>query len=347
MVHTMEDTAAYRYARDASGRIWDISEVDDDIRRRKKFYCFGCGGEMDAVIHVSNHFFRHTGDEGRCSRDAYLRGYARQIVSDRFRDTPSFPVTGTVAITCPQVETCRMKNREQWHCGEACVRTLDLRQLYDTCTSGSTLGGVPVDLLFTGGTLGAEPLAIQFRHTDVPVSVPSTASFIEVELRDEQDSLRPIVETVDTPSIRFHNIRLASTLFNHDTEHFGLIRSTLGHYSTRHEAMGCTCHSLNEHFPDSLMELSVSKNECARLGLVPCDLWASLLLRSGLDRLRYCRFCSHYHASPEGDDDPCAAGIATPTYATHCSRYQTNGERMAVVARAFDVVPYYACHRQK
>lgn len=333
MIHSIQETAAYRYARDAAGVLWDIKDVDDSLRRRKKFFCIGCGGEMDAVIHVADHFFRHTGDESQCSRALYLAGYGRRIVGDRFREATSFPILGTIDRVCPTADSCPMRQRDIWRCGLVCTHRIDLREYYDTCRADVTEQGFHADLLLSSSTSSVEPLAVVFdcgqpsAHTLRDVGRP----VIEIELRDEEDAFRSLDETSSVPAVRYCNVHLDERLLAHRVDRFGLFRDTLGHYSSRRAAEGCTCHSVIEHFDDCICELNVACDKPADVPFSSQDMWASLLCRSGLTNARCCSFCAHDGACPE---------TATPGKPYTCASYSFDERHAAAVAAAFERVPH-------
>ena len=333
MIHSIQETAAYRYARDAAGTLWDIKDVDDTLRRRKKFYCIGCGGEMDAVIHVADHFFRHTRDESQCSRALYLAGYGRRIVGDRIREASSFPVTGTIERTCPTSETCPMRCRELWRCGMVCTHRIDLREYYDTCRADVTEQGLHADLLLSASQGNIEPLAVVFDCGQPSAHALRDAGrqVIEMQLREEDDAFRSLNESAGTPSVRYCNVRLDERLLAHPVDRFGLFCDTLGHYSSRCAPAGATCHAVTGHLEDCICELNVASDKPSDIPFSSQDMWASLLSRSGLTNARSCGFCTHYGACPE------TAAQGRP-YA--CASYAYDASHAQAVAAAFDRVPH-------
>lgn len=338
MIHSIQETAAFRYARDAAGVLWDIKDVDDSLRRRKKFFCIGCGGEMDAVIHVADHFFRHAGDESQCSQALYLAGYGRRIVGDRFRESTTYPVTGTIERTCPTAESCPMRRREVWRCGEVCTHRIDLRQYYDTCRADVNEQGLHADLMLTSSQSNVEPLAVVFDCGQPTAHALRDAgrAVIEVEMRDEEDAFRSLDETAATPAVRFCNVHLDERLLAHRVDRFGLFCDTLGHYSTRRVPEGCTCHSVTGHLDDCICEMNVACDKPADIPFSSQDMWASLLVRSGITNARSCCFCAHYDACP-------IENLKGTPY--KCPSYAFDAQHAQIVATAFERVPHCIWYR--
>lgn len=183
------------------------SEAWEDM----KFYFPGCeGDEEEEILFIQRkhkngvtRFFRHRpgylGD--RNEPDRYLHNYAELRIKQRFDESLSsgeFPVQYYVVEKCPNSSLCKLKSKLKCK-GEPkpVLKTLNLRNLYDTCSIEKGADKYIADLLLTNSqdnTVKPMFLEVFVTHKCTEEKIASGYPIIEIKIKQKEDADNAIVE---------------------------------------------------------------------------------------------------------------------------------------------------------
>ena len=186
-----------------------------------KFYFPGCEtDEEEEMLFIQRKhkngvtkFFRHRpgyiGD--RNESDRYLHNYAELRLKERFdesQETGCFPIQYYVIEKCPSEVSCKQK--KFFKCNgspKVKLKTLNLRDKYDTCTLEKGIGKYIADLIFSNSkNRSVKPLVIEVfvthkcseekQNSDIPI--------IEIKIEKKEDAESNIVENAGAIMNEFH-----------------------------------------------------------------------------------------------------------------------------------------------
>lgn len=190
----------YPNAVDENGIVHNIGTINEKNRSEHKFYCLGCGKEMVPVLFKDNNrtsHFRHKINES-CNPETYLHNLAKKYLAWQFKTQRKFDVSYYVQNDCPQKGTCRIYGRfRDKECSGTTLRTVNLKEIYDTCEIEGVHNGFRADVLLTNSqNPNTMPLFLEVSvsHDCTPEKLDSGNLIIEIKVKTESDICRPIIE---------------------------------------------------------------------------------------------------------------------------------------------------------
>lgn len=175
------------------------------------FYFVGCeGDEEEVMLFISRKhskgvtkFFRHKPGyvEDRNEPDRYLHNYSELRIKQRFDESAEsgqFPVCYYEVKGCPLYSNCKMKT-DSFCKGQprATLKTLNLRELYDTCSIEKGEDKYIADLLLTNSKdpcITPMFLEIFVTHKCSEEKINSGNQIIEIKIKDQEDAENEIIE---------------------------------------------------------------------------------------------------------------------------------------------------------
>ncbi|QEC53626.1 hypothetical protein EDD80_1257 [Anseongella ginsenosidimutans] len=301
----------YQHAIGFNGEVINIGDVTLETRHVQQFSCIGCGAKMTAVLgKIRAHHFRHSGDS--CSWESYLHQLGKLILQQRFDSAREFPVKYYVRNGCPHFLECRLREDHAWgRCPPVELRTIDLKQYYDTCEVEATYQGFKADLMLTSSEHPEwKPvfLEVAVSHNCEQNKIDSGIRIIEMDVQSESDVVRDIVEshgewllqasgsyhTPDVPAVRFYNFKRAYEP-RYLLDRFYLFIDERGMYRAGLKRNAVHCYDVEtKHEENSCFEVTLSADY--RPSNQQVSLYAlgmALAIQKGYD-INNCTFCSHY-----------------------------------------------------
>ena len=176
-----------------------------------KFYFPGCeGDEKEEMIFISRKhkngvtkFFRHKPGyiSDKDEPDRYLHNYAELRIKQRFDDSLSngeFLVHYYVIEKCPECSSCKLKRDLKCN-GEPkpVLKTMNLRELYDTCSIEKGADKYIADLLLTNShddSIKPMFLEVFVTHKCTEEKIASGYPIIEIKINQKEDADNAIIE---------------------------------------------------------------------------------------------------------------------------------------------------------
>lgn len=290
----------HRVAADDNGEQHRIGSITDEHRRIHRYFCLGCGDEMEACLcgNKRESYFRHKSKDwaGRCNPETALHKYAKKVLADRFMTQPTFEVAYYIQNDCPLVDTCQIykRVREKDKCSGYALRTFDLKKEYDTCEIEGSYNGYRADVLLTNSqNPDVRPifLEISVSHDCSPEKIEAGCQIIEMKITHENDLDRPIVETRDESHnlVRFYNFEWVKQLS--DTFVFDRMLLINGKF---YKGMGVVCGEMETKRPhETQFEVSVISNTCDSNTQSISDLQSLAFSQAFLYKMpiSHCFFC--------------------------------------------------------
>ena len=197
----------------ADGTLVNAIDIDKTDSRWEgvTFYFVGCeGDEEEIMLFVTRKhrrgltkFFRHKpGYIGeRNDPDRQLHNYSELRIKQRFDESAEsglFPVYYYEVKGCPLYSNCKMKT-DSFCKGEprATLKTLNLRELYDTCSIEKGEDKYIADLLLTNSkdpSIKPMFLEIFVTHKCSEEKINSGNQIIEIKIKDQEDAENEIIE---------------------------------------------------------------------------------------------------------------------------------------------------------
>ena len=203
----------YPEAVTADGKLVSAIDVEkgSDAWEGVKFYFPGCEGdekeEMEFISRKHKNgvtkFFRHKkgyiGD--RNEPDRYLHNYAELRFKQRFDDSLAsgkFPVQYYVIEKCPECSSCKLKRDLKCN-GEPkpVLKTMNLRELYDTCSIEKGADKYIADLLLSNShdeSIKPMFLEVFVTHKCTEEKIASGYPIIEIKINQKEDADNAIIE---------------------------------------------------------------------------------------------------------------------------------------------------------
>lgn len=298
----------YQHARNSEGIITHIGTITREGRSKQRYCCVGCGAAMTAVLgNIKAHHFRHSGET--CSWESYLHKLGKQIIKQRFDDSPTFNVKFYSNNSCPHLAQCGIRKHRVWkRCTPVELRTVNLKESYDTCQLEVTYRGFRADLMLTHSEYPERAptfLEIAVTHQCDQNKINSGIRIIELDVQSELNLIQEIKEntgdlvpkqilgdlSTHVPAIRFYNFKRTYQP-TYALDRFRLYVDDEGEYKFRIEHAAGSCHEAQfTHEEDSCFEVMVPAefNQQRKLG----GLGIALSIQEGF-RIKNCHLCSQY-----------------------------------------------------
>ena len=313
----------YPEAVTADGKLVSAINIEkgSDAWEGVKFYFPGCeADEEEEMLFIQRKhqngvtkFFRHRpgyiGD--RNEPDRYLHNYAELRLKERFdesKETGCFPIQYYIIEKCPSEASCKKKVFLKCNGSpKVKLKTLNLRDKYDTCTLEKGIDKYIADLIFSNSKYkSVKPLVIEVfvthkcseekRNSDIPI--------IEIKIEKKEDIESNIVENAgeimnefhisapvipSVPHIIFYGFD-RKTFFNNflQLETFKLFRKG-GKMVSDYNSISCNESSIC-YDNDCILSLSAPKGE---LDGDICTIGMAIANQRGLS-IRNCEFCEEW-----------------------------------------------------
>ena len=301
----------YQYASDSTGSTININDVTPADRLSTQFFCIGCDAEMSPVLgEKKQHHFRHK-EDCKCNSETYLHQLGKKILKLRFDCQPQFLIQYFVDNNCHRYSECQIRQRHNWRkCSSNYLKTIDLKEFYDTCEVEAAHKGFRADLMLTHSEYPKRNpvfLEISVTHDCDQQKIDSGIRIIEIKVQTEQDTLRPIIEAEkkknitpifyekESEPIRFYNFKrnlkedglyslVSFSLFLDDNAHIGRVQIVrCGKQNQENEQGACFGVIISE---DSIPQDQYGYGKLHTFGL-------SLALKQGI-KIKSCIFCKFY-----------------------------------------------------
>ena len=216
----------YSEANLADGSIVYAYSIDKSQEKWKgiRFYFLGCEGDDDEEMvfvqrrtrHGFTKYFRHRPGyiKARNEPDRYLHNYSELRIKQRFDDSGEsgeFLVKYYEEDICPNHKTCKLAKSINCNgSGKPRLKTLNLRDLYDTCTPEKGEDKYIADLLLTNSnddTIKPMFLEIYVTHKCSNDKINSGYKIIEIKIKKKEDADCEIIE--NTGGVADHYIFLS------------------------------------------------------------------------------------------------------------------------------------------
>ncbi|WP_139215956.1 competence protein CoiA family protein [Parapedobacter composti] len=288
--------------------ITHIGTITREVRSAQRYRCVGCGAQMTAVLgNIKAHHFRHSGDT--CSWESYLHKLGKQVIKQRFDGSQTFNVKFYSHNSCPHLAQCGIRKHHSWkRCTPVELRTVNLKESYDTCQLEVTYRGFRADLMLTHSEHPERPptfLEIAVTHRCDQNKISSGIRIIELDVQSELDLIQEITENIGEfvpqktntnptkhiSAIRFYNFKRTYQP-SYALDRF-LLYVDEGEYKFRIEHGAGSCHEVQfTHEEDSSFEVMVPAefNQQRKLG----GLGIALSIQEGF-RIKNCHLCSRYN----------------------------------------------------
>lgn len=182
------------------GEIICITNVTEDFRKHHKFYCPGCGKEMEACLGKKvMHYFRHK--EKACSHETYLHELSKHLIKYRFENEKHLMVSYHASNICEYINNCNFHL-----CKKEFENVIDLKDYYDTCVIEGSHRGFRADVLLTHSKHTERVLFIEIEvtHSCTQEKLNSGIKIIEIKAENELSAFKPLAENEFT---KFYNFK--------------------------------------------------------------------------------------------------------------------------------------------
>lgn len=177
----------YPNARDEQGRDINIKDVKPEMREQTKFYCWGCGKRMMAVLkgEMQPHF-RHY-EECECKGETYIHNRAKYAFKDAFDKSDSFSIELKGEARCRYFNKCVLAS------GDECVKDAtfkhDLKRYFDTAEVEKQDGAFRPDILLSSSSEPSRKMYIEIFHTNESSDkkLESGNKIVEITVNNEKD----------------------------------------------------------------------------------------------------------------------------------------------------------------
>jgi hypothetical protein len=303
----------YHNASDSSGNIIEVKDVTPDIRKTTQYFCLGCGAEMEAVLgKQKQHHFRHK-EKCNCSPETYYHRLGKIVLKQKFDNQPQFLVNYYVQNHCDNFENCQLREKHHWQdCSAKVLKTINLKEYYDTCEEEVSYGGFRADLMLTHSQYpDRRPvfLEISVTHDCEPEKTNSKIRIIEIKIQSEIDALRYFnrdieendgefvsakINVQNTLPVRFYNFKRKSEA-SYPLSRFYLVKSDDGIFHGLLKLNAVTCHNVEtEHEENVCFEISISEDKIPKKEYGNLySVGMALAIKRGF-RVKNCILCAHY-----------------------------------------------------
>jgi hypothetical protein len=333
---------------EADGKPIYIEKLTKENKDLYSYRCFGCDAKLFPILgNIREHHFRH--EKGcSCDPNRYLHEYAKGELKKRFDEEDSFIVKGNVKRVCNKAESCELKKQYNWpECEKEEFVTIDLKKLYDTCTSEKGYyQDLPdgnrkyiADLILTNSkdkTIPPVVLEVWVTHECTEDKKRNGGQIIEIKINKEEDAKRPIIESNDELlPIRFYNFIIKDLEPSRKFKHLKLQVTDPKHVSKVDETL---CSEGLQFDPDAFCEVIFSQPD--KLSVKHMDLLAVLCeeKRTPIKLTKYCRICEHaFNEDKKSFGFKC---IYYNLYGNHCMYFKYSKQKGEAIKDEFKY-PYW------
>jgi hypothetical protein len=212
-----DGSIVYAYKIDKSQAVW----------KGIRFYFLGCeGDDEEEMVFVQRRkgngftkYFRHRPGyiKARNETDRYLHNYSELRIKQRFDDSAEsgeFLIKYYEEDICPNCKTCKLaKNLNCEASGKARIKTINLRDMYDTCTPEKSEDKYIADLLLTNSkddTIKPLFLEIYVTHKCSEEKINSGYEIVEIKIKKKEDAECDIIENMGDVVNRYNFMSYAN-----------------------------------------------------------------------------------------------------------------------------------------
>ncbi len=296
----------YRHALDKDGRIVHVSEVTED-NRHDGYRCVSCLRELTPALGNKNvHHFRHKTDA--CSYESYIHKLWKQYIFEQWQSFPHLYVTYSVEHCCDKMETCKLfsANKKLQCSGIFGQETIDLKEKYDTCEIEGVYGGFRADLLLSNShNPDIVPTFIEICYKHPCDEQKQCAGIPIIELKVTDDNLHLPQQLTEQPTLipgfgKRPVVNLSVFLYgfnrerqlSHDVRRFRVYQDENGINHGKVDEDILSCHSLDEHLPDSMLEVFIEEDKAMSDSSL-FEFGIRIASKNGI-KIRHCLYCRYY-----------------------------------------------------
>ena len=178
----------YQYAKDETGNLIDINNLEEKNRNNFKFFCIGCGNELIARIgKIKIRHFSHKKVE-TCSGETYLHLLGKQLFYDNYIECLN--TNKPFEIEFYQKRIC---NHYEQDLGVKCelernIERIDLTQYFDKISIEERKDSFIADIMLTSKS-GKNKIFIEIAvtHLSTEKKINSKYRIIEIKIDSEED----------------------------------------------------------------------------------------------------------------------------------------------------------------
>lgn len=176
----------YPNARDEQGRDINIKDVKPEMREQTKFFCWGCGKRMMAVLkgEMQPHF-RHY-EECECRGETYIHNRAKNAFKDTFDNSDSYIIELKGQARCSFFDKCVLASVEE--CSREARFKHNLKRYYDTAEVEKQDGAFRPDILLSSSSEPSRKMYIEVFHTNEASDkkIASGNKIVEIAVNNEK-----------------------------------------------------------------------------------------------------------------------------------------------------------------
>lgn len=209
------------YAKNDQGERVHVCREEGYIDR-KDYICIACGHKMIVAMGDKNEWhFRHKEPHPECDNESYFHRMAKDMIKERFDNSDTFNVSYYMRDVCTNYRKC---HKHTCSCERIYLKTINLKEEYDTCTPEKGEGDFPfrADLkLSSSKNPDKESIFIEiaYTHDCEPEKINSGIPIIELKVKVDTDINHPLIEddveldyasanpykSKELPKVRFFN----------------------------------------------------------------------------------------------------------------------------------------------
>lgn len=269
--HIIKQNCFHHYAISNNGEVIYIKSIQ--IKDRHNGYCcVSCGGVMIPVLgEIREKHFRHKTDA--CSYESYIHKLWKQYIFEQWQKLPHLYVTYYVEYCCDKTKTCKLfAASKTLRCnGSFEQKTIDLKEKYDTCEIEGVYGGYRADLLLSNSRnpdIVPTFIEICYKHPCDEKKQHAGIPIIEIKVTD--DNLHLPQRLTESPTLipgygKRPDGNFGVVLYgfdrkrqvSHNVRRFRVYQDENGINHGKVDENVLSCHSLDEHLPDSMLEVFI------------------------------------------------------------------------------------------
>jgi hypothetical protein len=352
-----------------------ISEVIAETRKNTQFFCVGCGMEMEAVLgKQKEHHFRHK-EKCNCSPETYYHRLWKIRLKRRFDEQLQFLVNYYVQNNCYKYEECQIKEKHNWlDCSAVVLKTIDLKEFYDTCEEEGCYNRFRADLKLTHSQYpDRHPvfLEVSVTHDCEQNKIDSKIRIIEIKIQSELEALscykRELTENegkfieefkiiksnnIQQLPVRYYNFKRQNKA-SHNLSRFSLHfdeNNKFYHGILKPNTVSCQDFD-TKHEDNSVFEITISEDKIPQKQYGNLDsLGIALAHKRGFE-VKSCILCTWYNHRYEkciityNNKEFYACQLTVqdieqlcPAYC--CSKFQVYGYAVQKIISKFNNIPY-------
>ena len=215
--HHIQDAndVLYGYAYNENKQIVCIHDIDVDYRKKHKFDCIHCGGEMIASLKddYRRKHFRHK-NIAECEYKDYLHTLSEHLFKETYDSASTFFLKHQKNLECI-TQSCKYKNRD---CDSMTVpHNVNLKELYPYCDiekgiKGKDGNNYVADILLKSDKPDVPPLLIEifYTHECTEQKKMSGLQIAEIKVNSEEDikNICQAKEIVKDEGVSLYNFNL-------------------------------------------------------------------------------------------------------------------------------------------